>query len=267
MKRDNKTKALREGKELKALKDSIPPPKKHHILQFRMTLDTNFDEITTVFSLLPSSWSDLCSERCWYCCKDYTAEPITTDPVPCAVDLQWKGAKNNDMYFIVDGSFCSFSCSKAWSSGLRGKVYSNLGMDPCAVTSPQKPSCDANAFLFRAWTGQRLEDYLSLPQALPRRLLKAYGGPFEYEEYFYHNNPDKDPKTVIVDRKVLPFSMLSCRQALLEEVTLQEMTRNLRSDTNVNASRTVLPPANLELNKRIQRLRARGSHLNKNVGF
>lgn len=249
--------------------------------QCRVVLDANYDEITTVFSLSPTDWFQFSSRKCWHCSRAYDEIPFFTNPVPCALEMKWKS--KNQLSFVVDGSFCSFACSKAWAGGIRGEGGGNksdrIHRDPVALSQTQKMSNtnNPNAFLFRAWTGLSLEHYFQLTMALPRRLLKDYGGPLEYHEYVEHSLIHQDPNTIMVDRKYLPFPMISCRQSLLEEVCIQEMTQNLRNSPSTSASqngrhgggvpRTVLPQANLELNKRIQRLRARGGGLNQNEGF
>ncbi len=257
------------------------------ILQCRIVLDANYDEVTTVFSLAHSNWFQLASLRCWHCSRLYEEIPYMMDPVPCALEMKWNS--KNQLSFVVDGSFCSFACSKAWANGIRGgdgnKSADRNHRDPIALSQTQKMSTSSNpnAFLFRAWTGLSLDHYLQLSMALPRRLLKEYGGPLEYNEYAEHSQLQQDPSTIMIDRRYLPFPMISCRQSLLEEVSIQEMTQNLRNNhqndllnsfgnlsgggNNGNNTRTVLPQANLELNKRIQRLRARGGGLNQNEGF
>lgn len=228
--------------------------------QCRVVLDALYDEVTTVFTLCPHDWNELRSERCWFCCKLFSEAPLLGDPVPCAIGMNWVG---KDARFVVDGSFCSFSCSKAWcndffsnSRGMYGSGnQSNWG----------KVEGNANAFLFKAWTNQPLQVYFDMVESLPRRLLLDFGGPMTYTEYFNHNQPD--PRIVLMHRKHLPHPMISCRHPLLEEVTVQQMSQNLSSEENMKHSRVVMSPADLLLKKRIRHLQSRGGHLNTNVGF
>lgn len=232
------------------------------IEQCRVVLDPTYDEITTVFHLAPKRWEFLNSKRCWFCCKVYDEEPQVCDPVPCAISMQWLSDKQ--VRFVVDGSFCNFSCSKAWCNEFftnRKGAYGDPDRNLWGKTEK-----NANAFLYRAWTQNPLKKYNELSEALPRRLLAAFGGPMSYADYIKHNT-QTDPRTSYVTRKPLPFPMISSRQLLLEEVSVQDMAHNLTSELHLQTARIALPPTDLLLKKRIQHLQARGSHLNQNEGF
>lgn len=231
--------------------------------QCRVVLDPIYDEVTTVFHMTPRQWEHLNSQRCWFCCKGFHENPVIAEPVPCAISMQWIG--DRQVRFTVDGSFCNFACSKAWSNDFFSNQKGASG-DP-SRSMFGKTERNANAFLYRAWTSNSLQMYMDMPEALPRRLLSAFGGPMTYEDYLYHNDCNKDARTTLVTRKHLPYPMISCRQLLLEETTIQEMRRNLSSEMHMHTARVALPPADLLLRKRIQHLQSRGGNLNQNEGF
>lgn len=149
--------------------------------------------------------------------------------------------------YIGDGYFCSFRCARAWSAENRD------------ISGAATSNSTANAMLFADMTGLSSTEYHKISAAPPKRALKRYGGPFDYNQFDAFT--DRSNRSNVKSLKILRYPSISMRHHYLEEIRLEDIDKP-------DATKTIILEPNPETMERRSRKRRRHvlspSHLQLN---